>query len=1291
MGTRRYTCTVVWVLGLLLAACGDNKVPAADDDPVNCTSPEVACGTSCVNPLDDESNCGSCGNACGSGAVCISGDCQAKVSCQTGEMDCNNVCKTTQSDEENCGACGNKCSSGQTCIDGVCEATVTCTSPQVNCNNDCVDTTQDENNCGGCGNTCSSSQTCVLGQCQTTVTCTAPQIACNNVCVDPRTDEAHCGDCATACTSSQTCVPNGNTGSCQTTLACTAPQINCDNVCVDPRSDEANCGSCGNTCTSTQTCVANGNTGSCQTTVSCTAPQVDCNNTCVDLSNDDNNCGACGAPCSGSTPDCVAGVCRPLCMGSTPDLCGAICTDFDTDEMNCGACGTPCLLDGSETCTAGVCGDTCTAQNEQFCAGQGCVNTTTDNNNCGGCGVVCGSGTSCQGGTCQIVCNSPNLLCGANCINPATDNNNCGSCGNACTGGKSCSATGCVCPAGQTDCNGTCKNLQTDDANCNTCGNACASGLSCVAGSCVLVCPSGQTDCNGTCVDTQTDNQHCGNCPTTCDTGAFEQCQGGVCTLSCPASLPDACNGTCINFDNGVNGTNCGGCGPTFDCPTGQVCSNGACQLNCTGSTTLCNGACIDLMADEQNCGMCGLACPANGVCDNGVCTCVAPTPNTCPGVCTDFVTDEAHCGNCNTSCVGTQTCDNGICCSPGTLNCGGQCKNLDEDEANCGGCGIACKTGEQCQGGQCECPFGQAICPPGAPNGACQVVANDPNACGPTCQVCSGSTPFCVSNGCAATCPAPLEACGGDQCVNKKSDNNNCGACGTVCAAGTGCSDGQCVPSIPVGPDPAKCVNGGPPIVVPTSNGDTCTGSLGAVTFRYGLCSCTNVGPLGHDLTVDAFDSRFGPYNPLPPFNLGGGIGVNGTIQNTANIEAFGDFWVFGASGQATKGQIRVHDRFLNKQGFDFTALVSVDEGTLGRCSVSDDPCVVIGSLCAGTGGTCMDVGENAYIGGAIDKTSGGNYAMDVSGDLFTGTTTCAQLVNEAVTPNANDRPQDCIPQTFDTTIPPPCDCEPDQKIPVRSIVAHFANPANNDNALLTPDLDPNVLVNPTGAQRLDLPCGNYYLNQINTSNATTIVVHGHTGLYIGGSIIVSQQITFDLDPDATLDIFVAGVMKTSNTVTVGNPAFPRLSRVYFGSPGCSGSGSCQVNADCCSGVCQGNGQCLGGGGNISESVSLSGQSFLNGLFYAGAGTIRVTNPLNMNGAIFANYYDSVEANIHYDRGAIFNGEECPPPPSGCTGCQDCNNQACVNGVCGSCTDDSQCCSPLKCINGTCAPVSVQ
>ena len=75
------------------------------------------------------------------------------------------------------------------------------------------------------------------------------------------------------------------------------------------------------------------------------------------------------------------------------------------------------------------------------------------------------------------------------------------------------------------------------------------------------------------------------------------------------------------------------------------------------------------------------------------------------------------------------------------------------------------------------------------------------------------------------------------------------------------------------------------------------------------------------------------------------------------------------------------------------------------------------------------------------------------------------------------------------------------------------------------------------------------------------------------------------------------------------------------------------------------------------------------------------------MYGSIFANYVDaSGETTVHYDNGAQHNGDECPPTiGNSCESCRACNNQACVNGTCGACTADTQCCPPLVCRGGAC------
>src|SRR5262249_28305249 len=102
-------------------------------------------------------------------------------------------------------------------------------------------------------------------------------------------------------------------------------------------------------------------------------------------------------------------------------------------------------------------------------------------------------------------------------------------------------------------------------------------------------------------------------------------------------------------------------------------------------------------------------------------------------------------------------------------------------------------------------CPIYQSYC-----NGTC-VSTGDPNNCGGCGIVCSG-TQVCSGNACAAGCMPSLTACN-QACVDTKSDNGNCGGCGHACPMGQGCVDGSCVAAVPLGPPPAKCAGGGPPV----------------------------------------------------------------------------------------------------------------------------------------------------------------------------------------------------------------------------------------------------------------------------------------------------------------------------------------------------------------------------------------------------------------------------------------------------------------------------------------------
>ena len=248
-------------------------------------------------------------------------------------------------------------------------------------------------------------------------------------------------------------------------LQCGAGSTSCGAACANLASDNANCGSCGNACGAGQVCSK----GACATT--CGGGTTQCGATCNDLQSDPNNCGACGTKCAGGEV-CSGGKCAASCA-SSETLCGASCVNTQTDNANCGGCSTLC--GPGEACTSGACSLTC-QPGLTLCAAPAsdggapdaaadgatdasatdaatdaaptlsypaCVDLQSDNQNCGGCGVVCGGGQTCQSGQCVNSCPGSDggtlTRCEPDggapyCADTTSDAQNCGGCGIACTG-----------------------------------------------------------------------------------------------------------------------------------------------------------------------------------------------------------------------------------------------------------------------------------------------------------------------------------------------------------------------------------------------------------------------------------------------------------------------------------------------------------------------------------------------------------------------------------------------------------------------------------------------------------------------------------------------------------------------------------------------------------------------------------------------------------------------------------------------------------------------------------------
>jgi hypothetical protein len=172
--------------------------------------------------------------------------------------------------------------------------------------------------------------------------------------------------------------------------------------------------------------------------------------------------------------------------------------------------------------------------------------------------------------------------------------------------------------------------LANDPDNCGDCGITCPAGQACVDGICQEMCDVG-TRCERRCVDLSTDPLHCGSCEEACGPG--EDCIGGECISTCDPE-----------------------CDPVL-----KVCNDGVCV--CRAGLSLCNGACVDLQTDPDDCGECNTRCMGNP-CAAGTCVPLCPEALTaCPdGACADLGTDVLHCGDCSTPCDADQLCVGGTC-----------------------------------------------------------------------------------------------------------------------------------------------------------------------------------------------------------------------------------------------------------------------------------------------------------------------------------------------------------------------------------------------------------------------------------------------------------------------------------------------------------------------------------------------------------------------------------------------------------------------------------------------------
>lgn len=384
-------------------------------------------------------------------------------------------------------------------------------------------------------------------------------------------------------------------------------------------------------------------------------------------------------------------------------LAAAACTESHaptTDGSVPGELGDPCTIDPDcreAVCLAiGVCSRACAGGSDCPDSPWMCVSLPGRGSICD-CTPAAGGETACNAADddCDGTIDEGTLSCGDACVDGARDPMNCGGCGVVCGGGTTCMDGACACPSARPDVCGTaCVDLATDLAHCGVCGNACTAPPpampACVEGACSLACDAGTDDCdgdatNGCETDTGTDPGHCGACGVAC---AFDHAAGTCAAGRCEVSLCDDGYGDCDA--DGANGCetdldhdagDCGACGLACDaahattaCMTG-VCIVESCEVGFRDCNAVASDGCeIDARTNASHCGDCGLVCPGVGrpnviaACTAGACgtrcatgfdDCDGDTATGCEAA---LATDEAHCGSCTVACGSGETCVAGRC-----------------------------------------------------------------------------------------------------------------------------------------------------------------------------------------------------------------------------------------------------------------------------------------------------------------------------------------------------------------------------------------------------------------------------------------------------------------------------------------------------------------------------------------------------------------------------------------------------------------------------------------------------
>lgn len=401
-------------------------------------------------------------------------------------------------------------------------------------------------------------------------------------------------------------------------------------------------------------------------------------------------------------------------------------------------------------------------------------------------------------------------------------------------------------------------------------------------------------------------------------------------------------------------------------------------------------------------------------------------------------------------------------------------------------------------------------------------------------------------------------------------------------------------------------CEGSGPPVQVGPPGAMRCAGRLAETVFRYGLCSCADLGLAGF-LRTDSYDSARG----MMGRERGGAVGVNGNYSIIGYSEIGDTLTMAGAAPLRLVGAHSVDGDF-----------------NLGG------PLEVIGTLTAR---------RNSRVRGNITALG----PFNVRGDLTTQRGALALGVIRV----------DGSRTSADVTVDPPCACAPSEIFDAAAAVADARTRNDNADARFDATRFNAVL----GRQVTELPCGRFYAERVAGLGSIELRVEGRTALFIGGDFDLGGFFDVQLGPRGELDVFIAGSVLGAGYLRMGGTSRPSGVRIYIAG---------------------------------DRGFTLLGAARFVGNVYAPRAPVTIAGYMNLHGSLFArNIITGGDLDVHYDRSILRAGMDCPPEPvpDTCRRCGVCPTaQACVDGRCGGCRTDADCCEPLVCNTGNqrCEPI---